>query len=255
MRGVWKGPLPLPRWATGDHSQGMTATAVLFALLCAWLVIGIVSCFVMTRRGHDPWSWGVLGALLGPLVIPLALAAIRREGETSTVVASWHAGHVGRGPISVLVGVDGSVEAEAAACRVVELFGPRLGLLMLATVIDFDAAESARSAQEVARSAQEIVSAEAREVLEDPAIHVGDFDPDTIVLAGAPADALLEYACDHDIDLLAVGTHGLGLSKAMLGSVPGRLVQQREVPVLVVGSGTPRSMQTSSRSAGDRSRP
>ena len=103
----------------------------------------------MTRRGHDPWSWGVLGALLGPLVIPLALAAIRRERETSTVVASWHAGQVGPGPISVLVGVDGSVEAEAAACRVVELFGPRLRHLMLAAVIDFDAAESARAAQEV----------------------------------------------------------------------------------------------------------
>ena len=113
----------------------MSATAVLFALLCAWLVIGIVSCFVMTRRGHDPWSWGVLGALLGPLVIPLALAAIRREPEKSTVVASWHAGQVGRGPISVLVGVDGSVEAEAAACTVVELFGSRLGHLTLGTVI------------------------------------------------------------------------------------------------------------------------
>ena len=136
--------MPLPRWAEAAHARGMTATAGLFALLCAWLVIGILSCFVMTRRGHDPWSWGVLGALLGPLVIPLALAAIRREPETSTVVASWHAGQVGRGPISVLVGVDGSVEAAAAACTVVELFGPRLGHLILATVIDFDAAESAR---------------------------------------------------------------------------------------------------------------
>ena len=124
----------------------------------------------------------------------------------------------------------------------VELFGPRLGHLMLAAVIDFDAAESARAGQEV-------LSAEAREVLEDPAIYVGDFDPDTIVLAGEPADTLLEYARDHDIDLLAVGTHGRGLSKAVLGSVSGRLVQQQEVPVLVVGSGTPRSMQTKSCSA------
>ena len=160
---------------------------------------------------------------------PVQLAAIRRERETST-------------PISVLVGVDGSVEAGAAACTVVELFGPRLGHLMLAAVIDFDAAESARAGQEV-------LSAEAREVLEDPAIYVGDFDPDTIVLAGEPADTLLEYTRDHDIDLLAVGTHGRGLSKAVLGSVSGRLVQQQEVPVLVVGSGTPRSMQTKSGSA------
>ena len=207
----------------------MTATAVLFALLCVWLVIGIVSCFVMTRRGHDPWSWGVLGALLGPLVIPLALAAVRREQETSTVATSWHAGQVGPGPISVLVGVDGSVEAQAAACTVVELFGPRLGHLTLAAVVDFDAAESARSGPQ-------LLSAKAREVLEDPAMYVGDFDPDTIVLAGEPAHALLEYVLDHDIDLLAVGTHGRGLSQAVLGSVSGRLAQQREVPLLLVGS-------------------
>ena len=129
----------------------------------------------------------------------------------------------------MLVGVDGSVEAEAAACTVVELFGPRLGHLILASVIDFDAAESARSGPQLLR-------AKAREVLEDPAMYVGAFDPDTIVLAGEPAHALLEYVLDHDIDLLAVGTHGRGLSKAVLGSVSGRLVKQREVPVLVVGS-------------------
>ena len=92
-------------------------------------------------------------------------------------------------------------------------------------------------------------------MLEDPAVYVGDFDPDTVVLAGEPAHALLEYVLDHDIDLLAVGTHGRGLGKAVLGSVSGRLVQQRDVPVLVVGSGTPSSMQTRSCSAGARSRP
>ena len=88
-------------------------------------------------------------------------------------------------------------------------------------------------------------------MLEHPATYVGDFDPDTILLAGEPAHALHEYALDHDIDLLAVGSHGRGLSKAVLGSVAARLVQQQDVPVLVVGSGMPRSARRKSRSAGD----
>ena len=217
----------------------MSATTALFALLCAWLVIGIMSCFVMTRRGHDPWSWGVLGALLGPLVIPLALAATRRDRETSRLVETWHTGQVGRGPISALVGVDGSVEAAAAACTVIELFGPRLGHLTLGTVTDLEAAASASAHGQA-------LSSEARAMLEHPATYVGDFDPDTILLAGEPAHALLDYALDHDIDLLAVGSHGRGLSKAVLGSVAARLVQQQDVPVLVVGSGMPRSARRKS---------
>ena len=201
---------------------------MLFALVCAWLLIGIVCSFVMARRGHDPWSWGVLGALFGPLIVPLALAAARRDRGTDRIVHVWHTGERGAGPISVLVGVDGSLDSEAAACTVVELFGPRLGRLTLAAVVDFEAAESARAGDGV-------FSAEAREVLEDPAGYVADFDPDTVVLTGEPAHALLEYARDNDIDLLAVGTHGRGLSKAVLGSVAARLVRQRDIPVLVVG--------------------
>ena len=119
----------------------------------------------------------------------------------------------GLGPISALVGVDGSVEAAAAACTVIELFGPRLGHLTLGTVTDLEAAESAASAYGQA------LSSEARAMLEHPATYVGDFDPDTILLAGEPADALLDYALDQDIDLLAVGSHGRGLSKAVLGNV------------------------------------
>jgi nucleotide-binding universal stress UspA family protein len=210
----------------------MSATAVLFALLFAWLLIGIVCSFVMARRGHDPWSWGVLGALFGPLIVPLALSAARRDRTTNPVVGTWHTGAPGGGPISVLVGVDGSPEAQAAACTAVELLGPRLGRLTLATVIDLDAAESARTV----RSA---LSAEAQGVLEDPAGYVVDFDPDTVVLTGEPAHALLEYAQDKEADLLAVGTHGRGLSKAVLGSVAQRLVRQGDIPVLVVGTGMP----------------
>jgi nucleotide-binding universal stress UspA family protein len=208
----------------------MSATTVLFAVLFVWLLTGIVCLFVMARRGHDPWSWGVLGALLGPLIVPLAFSAVGRDRTTSRVVGTWHTGTRGQGPIAVLVGMDGSVAAEAAACAVVQLLGPRLGRLTLATVIDLDAAS-------LARGGHRVFSAEAEEALSAPASLVVDVDPDTVVLSGEPAHALVEYALDHDVDVLAIGTHGAGLSKAVLGSVARRLVRQQDVAVLVVGAG------------------
>jgi nucleotide-binding universal stress UspA family protein len=203
----------------------MSATAALFAVLFVWLLTGIVCSFVMARHGHDPWSWGVLGALLGPLVVPLALAARTRESATDIVVGTWHTGTPGQGPITALVGFDGSRGAEAAARTVVELLGPRLGRLILATVIDFDAADRAHAGQPTADG--------MRRASEGDVVDVGH---DTVELTGEPAHALVEYALANGVDLLAVGTHGHGLGKAVLGNVAQRLVQQHEVPVLVVSA-------------------
>lgn len=50
----------------------MTATVVLVAA-AAWLGIGLVLSLVLGRRGHDPFSWFVLGMMLGPLAIALAV--------------------------------------------------------------------------------------------------------------------------------------------------------------------------------------
>jgi nucleotide-binding universal stress UspA family protein len=224
-----KGRSPLPPDGALADARRMSATAALFALLFVWLLTGIVCSFVMARRGHDPWSWGMLGALLGPLVVPLALATRTRDRATDVVVDTWHTGKRGPGPVTALVGFDGSRGAEAAARTVVELLGPRLGRLVLATVIDFDAADRAHVGRRVS-------SATAEVVLRAAAGQVVDVGHDTVELIGEPAHALVEYALANDVDLLAVGTHGHGLGKAVLGNVAQRLVQQHEVPVLVVSA-------------------
>ena len=51
----------------------------LFAVMAAWLAIGLVLALVLGRRGHDPFSWFVLGTLLGPLAIAFAFYAWRHE--------------------------------------------------------------------------------------------------------------------------------------------------------------------------------
>jgi universal stress protein A len=56
-----------------------------------------------------------------------------------------------------------------------------------------------------------------------------------VLLAGKPADEILQAADDGAFDLVVVGTHGrTGLAHVVLGSIVERLVRQSRVPVLVV---------------------
>lgn len=58
---------------------------------------------------------------------------------------------------------------------------------------------------------------------------------DTAVLRGHPAEALAEAATQPDVDLVVVGSRGLGtLARVLLGSVSDRLVHICPKPVLVV---------------------
>jgi hypothetical protein len=65
----------------------MSATTALALVMAAWLAIGVVSGITMGRRGHDGFTWMLLGATLGPLVIPLALSTQRRTGPTTPPAA------------------------------------------------------------------------------------------------------------------------------------------------------------------------
>ncbi|MEF8886969.1 MAG: universal stress protein [Haloarculaceae archaeon] len=55
----------------------------------------------------------------------------------------------------------------------------------------------------------------------------------TGTLRGEPSEAILEYAADHDVDLVAMGTHGrTGVERYVTGSVTERVVSRSEAPVL-----------------------
>ena len=57
------------------------------------------------------------------------------------------------------------------------------------------------------------------------------------VEATAPAERILSYVEDQDIDLIVMGTHGRrGLSRALLGSVTETVVRRAPCPVFVVRS-------------------
>ncbi len=52
---------------------------------------------------------------------------------------------------------------------------------------------------------------------------------------GRPGEQILEYADDHDIDLVVMGTHGrTGIDRFVMGSVAEKVIRRAEIPVLTV---------------------
>jgi nucleotide-binding universal stress UspA family protein len=205
----------------------MTQWLVLVAVI--WIAIGVVTALFMGRRGYSPWGWGLLGAMLGPMVLPfLFLRPYEKAAPDPLRVV--HRGTTAPTGISALVGVDGSPQSHAAAQEVVALFGPRLRSLTLATVVDFDTAERIEHGADTEsdRAARTILAAAE---CDSPTVR-----PTTVMLRGRPATALAAYAREHAIDVVAVGRRGRGLSEALLGSVAEALVGMPNVVVLIAGN-------------------
>ena len=51
---------------------------------------------------------------------------------------------------------------------------------------------------------------------------------------GAPAQEIINYAVEHQIDLIAMASHGAGEIAWLLGSVAQRVVSHAPVPVLLI---------------------
>ena len=52
---------------------------------------------------------------------------------------------------------------------------------------------------------------------------------------GRPADEVVKYAYEHDVDLIVMGTRGIrGFKKLRLGSVSERVLKLAHCPVMVV---------------------
>jgi nucleotide-binding universal stress UspA family protein len=57
---------------------------------------------------------------------------------------------------------------------------------------------------------------------------------------GSPAEEILRYADEHDIDLMLMATHGRsGISRWVMGSVADRVLRSSRIPVLLVRAGMP----------------
>jgi nucleotide-binding universal stress UspA family protein len=210
-------------------------TVFLSLLMATFVCIGFVLAVVMGRLGHSPFAWGLLGLVLGPIALLLALVAARDEPSPARLVAS---GVPGAGPVDVLVGIDGSPESAAATTATLDLLGGRVGRLTLVAVTEIGDSVAAR--QEQARLGDELeLQAEAVRVwLREhhlPVKAVRPVIPELVLRSGQPAAILDRIAAEDGYGLLVVGARGAGLARFVLGSVATSLAARASVPVLVVG--------------------
>ncbi len=128
----------------------------------------------------------------------------------------------------ILVGTDASPASDAAADLAIEWAGALGAALHGVFVIE----RSYRHSAEVEATLEEI-GADTLRSLEERATGAG-VEITTAIETGAPHEMLSEYAGEHDIDLVVLGSHGRGgLERAFLGSVSERTVRTADRAVLV----------------------
>jgi len=145
----------------------------------------------------------------------------------------------------VLVAVDGSGQALAACLAAVEIaacFGASVTVLHVAVPRPRSALETsataARQAEIQARAIGETVLDEAR------ALAPSGLPVTTELIFGDPADVICRRADDLEVDLVVVGSRGLGkVNRLLLGSVSQAVVSRTRRSVLIVRSDEPGAAQ------------
>ncbi|HWP39410.1 MAG TPA: universal stress protein, partial [Tepidisphaeraceae bacterium] len=138
----------------------------------------------------------------------------------------------------MLLPLDGSALAEQVLEHAVALGAPMQAEYTLLQAIDpvilgYAPAAYAMGLDELiieqSRAAAQAYLAGIAERLRAESLHV-----QTCITIGPPAAAILEYAHTHQVDLIALATHGRGgLARLLLGSVADKVVRGASVPVLV----------------------
>ena len=139
----------------------------------------------------------------------------------------------------VLVPVDDSAQSTAAlefACReypaatITALHVLDPGDFYAATGVEGGAAANYDELQRHHENRAEAVLEEARELAADLGVEI-----ETDHVMGGISRSIVDYADEHDVDHIAIGSHGrTGASRILLGSVAEKVARRSPVPVTIV---------------------
>ncbi len=201
----------------------MGAVSVVLIVVAVWAIVASTLALIMARRGHDPFVWWLLGAVLGPLAVPLAVTHRFRSASPLVVTEPGMSG-------TVLVALRPGAEADDVSQALAALAAVGGSVrVTLATALDADApaSQSGREAIEVAaRGLGEVADALVGQGLVVPPVP-------TRVLFGDPAVVLAEHAVDCGYSLLVVGAASPRLHRIAHGSTRVRLSRRGHIPVLL----------------------
>ena len=196
------------------------------AVVLLWTAEALLLARWMARHGHDLALWLVLGLVMGPLAVGLAFMA-STEADLRARRASKPSPQARRGPIDVLVGLDGSPQSEAALAAALELFESRLGRVTVVSVIDLDLGQDPAT-REIADHLTLGPSRDRLERLAETGVRIN-----STVVAGRASQELARLAAEGSYDAVIVGARGHGLSELLVGSTVEELLRISPIPVLV----------------------
>ena len=144
----------------------------------------------------------------------------------------------------VLVCLDGTSVAEQMlpyAAEISRRFSSATVILIQVVQIPSSlAAASAQGAESIIEEEMRRLAHESGQYLEAHAATLREtgLQVETVTIEGSPGDAIVEYASDNKIDLIAIATHGRkNIGRLVFGSVADHVLRHTTIPVLSV---TPR---------------
>lgn len=211
--------------ATGYKLDGRASTAIV-----AFAIERAVDAIVMGTRGLGGFPHLLLGStaegVLRIATVPVFVV------HADSVISDFE---------RIVVAVDDSDPADAAAAFAVELAGQRESQLILENVIDSDALheQAARYGGYVSEVHREweahgkhLVSTVAQRAEQNGIKAIEEH-----VTFGDPAEAIIARAKSARANLIAIGTHGRrGLRRLTMGSVAENVVRHSAIPIVVVRS-------------------
>lgn len=144
---------------------------------------------------------------------------------------------------TILVPTDGSDVAEAAVDQALDLAETYGATVHALYVVDIDAVDLGLGTEQVDRIRQGHFGEmeELKSKADDATGYIADraaergVGAEEVVETGNPHKVIADYADDHDVDLIVIGSHGrAGVKRALLGSVTERVLRSTHRPVLVV---------------------
>jgi nucleotide-binding universal stress UspA family protein len=189
---------------------------------------------VMTTHGRAglerAWLGSVADSLLRHLAVPVLIIRPSEESPRPRRVEYRH----------VVIGLDGSARAERAiepALALVKEQDARVTLLRVvappSAVTSPYLPHAARISHEEMQERQEQATTYLTDIRERLGQRVERIET-VALLEYHAARAILGYVAEHEVDLIALSTHGRGsVSRLLMGSVTDKVVRASAVPVLV----------------------
>lgn len=136
----------------------------------------------------------------------------------------------------ILIATDGSETAEKAADFGVQIAGLSGAKVYAVYIIDTTPYYSIPLDQVWSKEVYEQLETMGNEITSnvEKAAKAAGLEAESIVLKGDPAKRIVDFAEEQNVDMIVVGSHGIGgFERLVIGSVSEKVVRHAKVPVLV----------------------